>query len=162
MSDPVDELLTQWAAERPDLDVSPMAVIGRISRVSRRLDLELGPVFARHDLDSAAFDVLATLRRSGPPYALSPRALTDSAMITSSATAQRLNRLEERGLVSRTPSPVDGRGVQVTLTDAGHRLVDEALPDHVGNEHRLLSTLTATEQAALAALLAKLGTDLGY
>lgn len=156
MNDHVDMVLRQWAAERPDLDVSPMAVVGRLSRVARRFDEQLAVTFARHGLDAASFDVLATLRRSGPPYTLSPKDLTASSMVTSAAIAQRLNRLEAQGLVRRSPSSADRRGKQVTLTDAGRAAVDAALPDHVATEHGLLTALDDDERRTLAALLAKL------
>ncbi|UWX96879.1 MarR family transcriptional regulator [Arthrobacter zhaoxinii] len=158
MSDHVGMVLGQWAAERPDLDVSPMAVVGRLSRVSRRFDEQLAATFAQHGLDAASFDVLATLRRSGEPYTLSPKELTASSMVTSSAIAQRLNRLEAQGYVLRSPSSSDRRGKQVTLTDAGRAAVDAALPDHVATEHRLLDGLDGGEREVLAALLAKLDT----
>jgi DNA-binding MarR family transcriptional regulator len=164
MEDQVSRILKQWAAERPDLDVSPMAVVGRISRTARKIDAVLAATFAHHNLDSASFDVLATLRRSGQPYALSPRQLTESAMVTSAAIAQRLNRLEERQLVTRTPDAKDGRGKQVTLTPAGLDLVNRALPDHVETEHSLLAGLSKKERSQLAELLAKVeqaATDAG-
>ena len=132
-----------------------MAVIGRITRASRKVDAVLAATFARHDLDSASFDVLATLLRSGKPYTLSPRELTQTAMVTSAAIAQRLNRLEERRLVTRTKDITDGRGKQVTLTPAGRDLVNKALPDHVNTERALLAGLTRTERDQLARLLAK-------
>ncbi|MDM7991375.1 MarR family transcriptional regulator [Arthrobacter sp. zg-Y877] len=156
MNDHVGTVLEQWAAERPDLDVSPMAVVGRLSRVARRFDEQLAATFAKHGLDAASFDVLATLRRSGAPYTLSPKDLTASSMVTSSAIAQRLNRLEAQGYVLRAPSSEDRRGKQVTLTDAGRTAVDAALPDHVATEHRLLAILDGSERKVLAALLAKL------
>ena len=156
MTDHVDHVLAQWAAERPDLDVSPMAVLGRLSRVSRRVDAELQRTFAVHGLDAAAFDVLATLRRSGAPFTLSPKALTAGTMVTSAAVAQRLNKLEARGLVVRSRNEDDGRGTLVTLTESGRELLDSALPDHVATEHRLLEPLSAVERRTLAELLAKL------
>ncbi len=156
MTDAVDRILEQWARERPDLDVSPMAVIGRLSRASRLADARLNRAFAVHGLDSAGFDLLATLRRSGRPYRLTPTELQRSSMVTSSAIAQRLNRLEARGLVARRPSERDGRATDVVLTPQGLRLIDKALPDHVANEHRLLAGLTAGERRQLAALLARL------
>lgn len=156
MADHVETVLTQWKRERPDLDVSPMAVVGRLSRVARRFDERLSRNFAAHGLDAAAFDVLATLRRSGPPYTLSPKSLSSGAMVTSSAIAQRLNRLEGQGLVARSPSSTDGRGKQVMLTDRGRAIVDHALPDHVQTEHELLHALDNEERRTLAVLLAKL------
>jgi len=152
----VDRILGQWNTERPDLDTSPMAVVGRLSRLSRQIDRELERTFNRHDLDAASFDVLATLRRAGRPYTLSPRDLSASSMVTSSAIAQRLNRLERRALVTRTQDPGDGRGKHVALTPQGLHLINEALPEHLATEHRFLSTLTPGEQEALANLLAKL------
>ena len=133
-----------------------MGVVGRVSRLARRIDLAQRATFARFELDPAAFDVLATLRRSGEPYALTPGDLMRTAMVTSGAITQRLDRLEARGLVVRGPHPDDGRGVLVTLTGAGRRLVDEVLPAHLATEERLLAPLTAAERAELAALLALL------
>ncbi|EOD67263.1 MarR family winged helix-turn-helix transcriptional regulator [Amycolatopsis vancoresmycina] len=161
MADHVDRVLEQWHAERPDLDVSPMAVIGRLSRLSALVDAELRRTFARHDLDRASFDVLATLRRSGPPYRLTPTELMRSAMVTSGAITQRLDRLEARGLVERSPNEADGRGVRVALTEAGGELVDRTLPDHVATEHRILAALSADERDELAATLRTLLESLG-
>jgi DNA-binding MarR family transcriptional regulator len=158
--DPVDRILAQWAEQRPDLDVSPMGVIGRLSRASRLVDAELRRTFAAHDLDAASFDVLATLRRAGPDDGLTPTELMRSAMVTSGAITQRLDRLEARGLVTRSPRAADGRGVLVALTPAGRELIDRALPDHVATEHRLLAALDTGQRAALTdalrALLAAL------
>lgn len=156
MADHVDRVLAQWASERPDLDVSPMAAIGRLKRVSRFIENELSRTFAAHGLDAASFDVLATLRRSGPPYRLTPTGLMRAAMVTSGAITQRLDRLEARGLVTRTPSDSDGRGVQVALTDEGRALIDRALPDHVDTEKRLLAPLTDTQREALVSALQEL------
>ncbi len=156
MADHVDQVLAQWAEQRPDLDVSPMGVIGRLSRAALRADAELRRVFAEHGLDRASFDVLATLRRNGPERCMTPAELTRSAMVTSGAITQRLDRLQTRGLISRTPSDTDGRVVLVKLTAEGRDLIDRALPDHVANEHRMLSGLSLAERDHLAALLSKL------
>lgn len=153
MTDAVDTILEQWARERPDLDASPMGVFGRLARAARLADACLEEVFARHDLDHASFDVLATLRRSGAPHRLTPGELQRSAMVTTSAIAQRLNKLETRGLVRRTPNAVDGRVIDVTLTPAGLDLIDRAVPDHVANEHRMLGGLSARQRAQLVQLL---------
>lgn len=161
MTDQVDLVLEQWRAERPDLDVSPMAVIGRLMRAARLLDTELRRTFTAHGLDAASFDVLATLRRSGPPYQLTPTELMRAAMVTSGAITQRLDRLESRGLVTRAPSASDGRGVRVALTEAGHTLIDQALPDHVRTEHRLLAALGPDQRGALADTLRDLLESLG-
>lgn len=154
--DHVDAVLEQWHAERPDLDVTPMAVIGRLSIASRLVDSHLARTFAAHDLDAASFDVLATLRRAGPPYQLSPTQLTRAAMVTTGAVSQRLDRLQARGLVTRTPSASDGRGVQVTLTPAGREAIDRALPDHLATEQRLLAALDPDQRDALAGGLQQL------
>lgn len=151
--DAVDRLLQQWARERPDLDVSPMAVVGRISRLARRIDAAQRATFARYDLDPPGFDVLATLRRTGRPHTLTPGELMRTAMVTSGAITQRLDRLEGRGLVARGPHPDDGRAVAVTLTPAGLALVDRVLPDHLATEQGLLAGLDAADRAALAGLL---------
>lgn len=161
MTDHVDRVLTQWQAQRPDLDVSPMAVFGRLSRLTQFTGAELRKTFAAHGLDAASFDVLATLRRSDPPHRLTPTELMHSSMVTSGAITQRLDRLEERGLVRRSPSESDGRGIQVSLTDAGHKLIDDALPDHVATEQRLLDPLTPKQRTALADTLRVLLESLG-
>ncbi|WP_326820051.1 MarR family transcriptional regulator [Streptosporangium sp. NBC_01639] len=161
MADHVDRVLEQWGAQRPDLDVSPMGVIGRLSRLSLLIGVELRRTFSAHGLDAASFDVLATLRRNEPPHRLTPAELMRSAMVTSGAITQRLDRLETRGLVTRTPSESDGRGVHVTLTDEGRALIDQVLPDHVDTENRLLAALTGTQRDALAGQLRKLLESLG-
>ncbi|MFG1798459.1 MarR family winged helix-turn-helix transcriptional regulator [Nocardia sp. NPDC049149] len=150
MTDHVDRVLAQWQAQRPDLDVSPMAVLGRLTRLSQLVGTELRKTFAAHNLDAASFDVLATLRRSDPPHCLTPTELMHSAMVTSGAITQRLDRLEERGLVTRSRSESDGRGVRVALTEAGLALIDAALPDHVATEERLLAKLSPTDRDQLA------------
>ncbi|KUJ70302.1 MarR family transcriptional regulator [Streptomyces albus subsp. albus] len=161
MADHVDRVLEQWAAQRPDLDVSPMAVIGRLSRVRQLIDTELRRTFAVHGLDGPSFDVLATLRRSDPPHRLTPAELMRSAMVTSGAISQRLDRLETRGLVARLPSEKDGRSVQVTLTEEGRALIDQALPDHVATEERVLAALGPDQRVALAGALRTLLESLG-
>lgn len=160
MPDHVDRVLSQWAAERPDLDVSAMGVIGRLGRVQRLVDADLRATFARHDLDAPSFDVLATLRRSGDG-GLTPAGLMRSGMVTSGAITQRLDRLEERGLVRRAPSDADRRSVLVSLTDAGRALIDSALPDHVATEERLLAGLPAAQREQLASTLRTLLEHLG-
>lgn len=154
--DHVDVVLAQWHAERPDLDVSPMAIIGRLSIAARLIDAELARTFAAHGLDAASFDVLATLRRAGAPYELTPTELMRSAMLTSGAITQRLDRLEARGLIARTPNARDGRGVLATLTAAGRVVIDRSLPDHLQTEHRLLSSLTPQQREDLEHTLRQL------
>jgi DNA-binding MarR family transcriptional regulator len=155
-SDYVDTILQQWATERPDLDVSPMGVIGRISRLSRVLERSIEDVFASYDLSRGGFDVLAALRRSGPPYRLSPTDLYNSLLISSGATTNRVDRLEERNLVARVPDPLDRRSILVALTPKGRRLVDKVVDSHVENEHRMLDFLNRTERQQLGGLLRKL------
>ena len=156
MRDHVDEVLEQWKRERPELDSTPVAVVGRLSRLSRALEDRLEPVYREHGLDGGLFDVLATLRRQGSPYRLSPRELADASMLTSSGTTKRLDRLEGAGLITRKPDPDDRRGVLIELTPAGRKLIDAAYPQHMANEDRLLAPLTKAEQRQLAALLRKL------
>jgi DNA-binding MarR family transcriptional regulator len=151
--DGVDGILRQWRQERPDLDATPMGVIGRLSRLSRELEQRLDPVFARHGLEAGLFDVLATLRRSGEPYRMRPADLAQAVMLTSSGTTKRLDRLESAGLIERRPDPQDRRGLLIELTPAGLRLIDGAVTDHVAAEHRLLTALSPAERDQLAGLL---------
>ena len=149
--------IEQWKRERPDLDVSPMGVIGRLNEASSLIARDrLAPVFARFGLQTGEFDVLATLRRSGTPYALTPTELYEATMVTSGAMTARLDRLEKAGLIQRAPHPSDRRGVVVQLTAKGLELVDQALAAHVANEHQILAGLTSTERETLAKLLGKL------
>lgn len=154
--DGVDEILAQWARERPDLDVSPIGVIGRISRLARELEARLEPVYREQGLEGGWYDVLATLRRAGPPYRLRASDFTRTLMLTSSGTTKRLDRLERAGLIERAPDPGDRRGVLITLTASGHALLDRAIEAHLANEHRLLAALDPDEREQLAALLRKL------
>ena len=155
--DHVARIMGQWGAERPDLDVSPMGLIGRLHRLGGRLNDELRPVFAAAGLSDGDFDVLAALRRSGPPYALTPGALGDATMVTSGAITKRIDRLERAGLVSRTVSETDARSRRVALTDKGRRLVDDLVEKHVANEHRLVSGMSERERDQLARLLVAWG-----
>lgn len=149
--------IEQWKKERPDLDVSPMAVLGRLNEAASLIARErLAPLFASYGLQSGEFDVLATLRRSGPPYALTPTALYEATMVTSGAMTNRLDRLEKSSLIKRGPHPDDRRGIIVQLTGKGLALIDEAVTAHVANEHQILSGLARPEQTMLARLLEKL------
>ena len=160
MTDHVDKILAQWAERRPDLDASPMAVCGRLTRLARLVTAEQGKTFAKHGLDRSSFDVLATLRRAGHPH-LTPAELMHAAMVTSGAISQRLDRLEERGLVTRSNSREDRRVVEVALTPEGLNLIDRALPDHLATEERLLTALSGEGRAELAAMLKTLLVSLG-
>jgi DNA-binding MarR family transcriptional regulator len=149
--------IEQWQRERPDLDVSPMAVLGRLNEASSLIARErLAPLFARFGLQSGEFDVLATLRRSGQPHALTPTDLYEATMVTSGAMTARLDRLEKAGLILRGPHPNDRRGIVVQLTAKGLALIEDALAAHVANEHEILAGLTGSEREMLASLLAKL------
>jgi DNA-binding MarR family transcriptional regulator len=153
VTDEVDDLVAAWQAERPDLDVRPMQVLSRISRLARHLDRERRSAFAAHDLESWEFDVLSALRRQGAPYELSPGALLRATLVTSGTMTNRIDRLEEAGLVSRRPDPQDKRGVLVTLTAAGATRVDAALADLLAAEQVLLTRLPESSRRALADLL---------
>lgn len=153
--DYVSTILAQWAIERPDLDTSPMGIVGRISRISLVLDKELERVFAQFGLNAWSFDMLATLRRAGTPYQLSPTELFRSMMVTSGTMTNRIDRLVEKELVRRIPDPEDRRGILVELTDQGRELIDRALGAHVANEAQLLQLLSSEEQHTLAILLSR-------
>jgi DNA-binding MarR family transcriptional regulator len=151
--DEVDDLVAAWRAERPDLDVEPLQVLSRVSRLARHLDLARRSAFAAHDLETWEFDVLSALRRQGPPYQLTPGALLRATLVTSGTMTNRVDRLAAAGLVRREPDPQDRRGVLVTLTDAGRARVDAALADLVKNEHTLLNGLSVADRRTLADLL---------
>jgi DNA-binding MarR family transcriptional regulator len=159
--DHVDEILDQWARERPDLDASPIGLIGRLHRLADVLNLELRPVFADAGLGEGDFDVLVTLRRHGAPYELTPSELGASTMVTSSAVTKRIDRLERGGLVTRTVSDADARSRRIRLTDQGLALVDRLMGLHVANEARLVSVFDDPERAQLADLLRRWGQALG-
>ncbi len=161
VEDALDVILAQWGQERPDLDCAPMGVIGRISQLQREVFLAQRATFARHGLDAPSFDVLAALRRAGEPFQLTPTALMRTALVTSGAITQRLDRLEERGLITRGRSEADGRAVVVTLTEAGRTALDTALPDHLETERGMLEGLSAAEQRQLADLLRRFLIALG-
>ncbi len=151
--DGVDLIIGQWRRERPELDHSPIGVVGRISRLARELEARLEPVYRDHGLEAGWHDVLATLRRAGPPYRVRPTDLTSALMLTSSGTTKRLDRLEQAGLVEREPDPDDRRGTLIGLTSAGRELIDAVTEAHLANERRLLAALTEAEQRSLADLL---------
>lgn len=154
--DGVDEILEQWRAERPDLDPSPIGVVGRVSRLARELEARLEVVYREHGLEPGWHDVLATLRRQGAPYRMRPSDFTGMLMLTSSGTTKRLDRLERAGLVERTADPGDRRGVLITLTGDGLALIDEVTVAHLANERELLAALDDGEREQLASLLRKL------
>jgi len=151
--DEVDDLVTAWRRERPDLDVSPLEVLSRVTRLARHLDRARGQAFSRHGLEGWEFDVLAALRRSGEPYRVSPGRLLQQTLVTSGTMTNRIDRLAARGLVERHPSLDDRRSVMVQLTDAGAAKVDAALIDLLDHERAILAELSDLDAESLADLL---------
>ncbi|WP_243788954.1 MarR family winged helix-turn-helix transcriptional regulator [Saccharopolyspora gloriosae] len=151
--DHVARIQAEWARERPDLDVSPQRVIGRLHRLAAHLTEELCVVYRRHGLSEGEFDVIAALRRAGEPFERAPGELARFTMVTTGAMTKRISRLEDAGLVTRRPATDDGRGRVVALTPAGRELFDQAFTDHMRNEHRLLEAMTPAEADQLETLL---------
>lgn len=159
--DHVHSVLEQWRRELPDIDRSPMGIVGRISRLAQLLQARIEPVFAEHGVNGGEFDVIASLRRAGKPYRLTPTELSKSLMVTSGGMTKRLAALEARGLIRREPDPNDGRSTAVALTRDGKRLVEQILPEHMANEERLLAELEGAQREELAGLLETLALSLG-
>lgn len=159
--DAVDLVVEQWAHARPDLDASPMGVLGRLSRVTRIAELELKSLFAEFGLERGEFDVLATLRRAGSPGGMTAGRLARASMVTSGAVTNRLDRLVAKGHVTRDVDPANRRTVVVALTPAGRKLIDRAVAAHLDNERRILAGLDEHQQADLAATLRTLLLSLG-
>jgi DNA-binding MarR family transcriptional regulator len=156
VEDEVARIVAAWRRERPDLDVAPLEVFSRVSRLSRHLDRDRAAAFSGSGLEPWEFDVLAALRRSGPPYQLSPGTLIGETLVTSGTMTNRIDRLQARGLVRRQRDPDDGRGVLVRLTDPGRALVDTALESLLERERTLLTQLSDRDRVTLAALLRRL------
>ena len=154
--DEVDALLDAWRRERPDLDVAPMEVLSRISRLAHHLDRRRAAAFSAHGLESWEFDVLAALRRSGEPYQLTPGQLVRETLVTSGTMTNRVDRLAARGLVNRDDHPGDRRGVLVRLTDRGRETVDAALADLLAAERAMLQGLPDADRRQLARALRQL------
>lgn len=153
MIDEVDRIVEAWHRERPDLDVAPLSVLSRVTRLSRHLDLARRTAFARHQLEVWEFDVLSALRRAGEPYQLSPGTLVAQTLVTSGTMTNRIDRLAERDLVERLPAPADRRGVLVRLTPEGRARVDAAMEDLLRVESEFLGCLPAADRTTLADLL---------
>jgi DNA-binding MarR family transcriptional regulator len=151
--DHVARIQREWARERPDVDVSPQGVIGRLHRLAGHLTEQLTVVYRRHGLGEGEFDVLAALRRAGEPFERAPGELAAFTMVTTGAMTKRIDRLERDGLVARRPNTADGRGRVVALTTAGRKLIDQAFTEHMRNERRLLDELTPEEARRLESLL---------
>jgi len=154
--DEVDGLVEAWARERPDLDLGPMEVLSRVSRLAHHLDRARRTAFSDHGIEPWEFDVLAALRRAGAPYELSPGRLLRETLVTSGTMTNRVDRLEERGFVKRLPDPTDRRGVLVRLTDEGRSTVDGALDGLLARESDLLVALDGPDRKQLAGLLRSL------
>lgn len=154
--DEVAELVAAWRRERPDLDVAPLEVLSRITRLARHLDIARRAAFTEHGLETWGFDVLAALRRAGSPYQLTPGQLIHENLVTSGTITNRLDRLESDGLLSRHPDPSDGRGTLVRITDRGIKVVDAALVDLLNREKELLKSLRSEEREALAVFLSRM------
>jgi DNA-binding MarR family transcriptional regulator len=153
LRDEVDDLVAAWRAQRPDLDVEPLQVLSRISRLARHLDIARRGAFADHGLESWEFDVLSALRRQGPPFQLTPGALLRATLVTSGTMTNRIDRLAAAGLVRREPDPSDRRGVLVTLTAKGRSQVDAALEGLLSRERALLAALAPAQRQHLADLM---------
>lgn len=153
--DRVARIQREWARERPDVDVRPQGVIGRLHRLGAYLTEELCVVYRKYGLGEGDFDVLATLRRAGAPFERAPGELAEHTMVTTGAMTKRVDRLERAGLVSRRASESDGRGRVVALTPQGREVIDRAFSEHMANERRLLAALTEDEAAQLESLLVK-------
>lgn len=151
--DRIDKITKQWQRERPDLDISPMGLIGRLGNITLHLSREMEKVFSQFGLNTSSFDVLATLRRAGDPYTLSPGEMLSTLMVTSGTMTNRIDQLEKAGWVIRKVNPEDGRGFLVSLTPEGLELINKVIEAHVENQKRLVSGLSQQEQQALNQLL---------
>lgn len=146
----------QWRRELPDLDLLPMEVVAYLKASQLMTKAKVDAYFKEHGLQAGEFDVLATLRRAGSPYALTPTQLFEALLISSGGMTNRLDRLEKAGLIERAPNPEDRRGTLVSLTASGRELIDRLVPQHVDNEARMLDVLSREEQQTLNVLLGKL------
>jgi DNA-binding MarR family transcriptional regulator len=158
--DQLDRIVAQWRRERPDVDVAPLALLGRLLRAAQLADAELAKEVARHGLRPGWFDLLAALRRAGHPFELNPTDLMEATMLSSGGMTKRLDRLAAAGLVERRPDPGDRRGTLVRLTRKGRAVIDRALVRHVANQERLLRSLGPAERRALDDLLRTFLADL--
>lgn len=158
--DHVDNILKQWQQERPDLDIKPMGPFGRLRQLNHCLTRTMEKTWSKYGLNGASFDVLATLRRAGQPYALSPSDLMASTMVTSGTMTHRINLLEKASLIQRVRNPKDGRGFLISLTPQGFELIDEAVTAHVKTQAQLATALTEEQFAQLDELLKQFLTGL--
>ncbi|MFM1953564.1 MAG: hypothetical protein RL187_773 [Actinomycetota bacterium] len=156
LADDVDRIVEAWKRERPDLDITPLEVLSRVTRIAKRVDKFRSEAFRASGLESWEFDVLAALRRAGKPYQLSPTQLMAETLVSSGAMTHRLTKLEHRGLVTRSSDPEDGRGVVVKLTPAGQKAVDLAFSTLIAAEHSLIQALVPAERVTVARALRSL------
>ncbi|GGV12277.1 MarR family transcriptional regulator [Streptomyces griseoflavus] len=154
--DPVDAIIEQWARVRPDLDTAGMEVFGRVFRLARAMGDRMEQAYGRYGISRGEFDVLATLRRAGEPYTLSPRQLSATLMLTTGGMTGRLDKLERAGLLRRSPDPHDRRGLQVTLTGEGLELIDRAVGAGLAEQTEALAALGGERAGQLSALLREL------
>ncbi|MET9921208.1 MarR family transcriptional regulator [Streptomyces sp. NPDC006435] len=161
MRDAVDAVMDAWRRERPDVDIWPVGVVGRIQRLARLLEAEVQDFFRRHGLDNSEADVLTTLRRSGEPYELTPGQLVKASMVTSGAITKRIDRMVAKDLVERVPDTADRRTVRIRLTAHGRRTIDDLFALHIANEARLLQALDRDRADELADSLRTLLQSLG-
>ncbi|EGR3263747.1 MarR family transcriptional regulator [Vibrio parahaemolyticus] len=145
--DAIDRVVTQWAKEKPDLDTEPMAIMGRLMRIAKHMECRVADLHKQYDLKMGEFDVLATLRRAGAPYRLTPSELIASMMLTSGAMTNRLDKLEKKGFIAREHSKEDRRSVTVELTTEGLALIESLIQEHVDVQHSLISGLSADEKS---------------
>ncbi|MDP3208426.1 MAG: MarR family transcriptional regulator [Rhodoglobus sp.] len=157
--DEVDRIVDAWSRERPDLDFSPLQVLSRVGRLARHLERARRTAFEASDLELWEFDVLSALRRAGPPYQLSPKALLQQTLVSSGTMTNRIDRLVTRGLVERRTDPNDGRGILVVMTPNGRERVDVAIRTLLSAESELLERLSGPDQERLSGLLRKLSLD---
>jgi DNA-binding MarR family transcriptional regulator len=154
--DRIERLVGQWADQRPDLDLDTMELVARLTRVAQLINGRIEALAAEYGVHRGEGDVLFTLGRAGPPFRLSPTRLADSLLVTSGTMTNRLDRLAQRGMITRRPNPNDRRSLEVELTNKGRRLVDEAVTRHVANEREMLSVLTKADRAELDRITRKL------
>ncbi|MEZ8743892.1 MarR family transcriptional regulator [Vibrio sp. SNU_ST1] len=144
--DAIDRVVEQWAKEKPELETEPMAMMGRIMRIAKYMETQVAELHKNYDMKLGEFDVLATLRRSGKPYQLTPSELIGSMMLTSGAMTNRLDKLEAKGLISREHSKEDRRSVSVQLTKDGLILIDQMMTEHVEMQKKLVKSLSASQK----------------
>ncbi|MBN3492910.1 MarR family winged helix-turn-helix transcriptional regulator [Vibrio neptunius] len=151
--DAIDRVVEQWAKEKPELDTEPMAIMGRLLRIAKHMETEVTQLHKRYDLKLGEFDVLATLRRSGSPFRLTPSELIDSMMLTSGAMTNRLDKLESKSLIAREHSKEDRRSVTVQLTDEGFTLIDKIIEEHAQVQQKLVKGMNSNQKRQINQIL---------